>query len=171
MPRILITGSLAMLLLATPMVIEILAGEESLSPVGLALDVLEMVIFAATIAVVALVTLEIRNLKHQQGLLYQNLHETHAENMKWREASQAQINGFRSAMQKQFNEWELTEAEQDITGLILKGCSHKQVAEIRNSSVSTVRQQAQSIYRKAKLRNRSELAAYFLDAILEPRPS
>jgi DNA-binding CsgD family transcriptional regulator len=170
MRRIFITGLLSLLLLATPLVIEILAGEESFGPVGLALDILELFIFAATIAAVSLLTMETRNIKRDQGLLFQNLNETHAENMEWRKASKAQIDGFRGAVQNQFDEWELTKAEQDITSLILKGCSHKQIAEIRRSTVATVRQQAQSIYKKSKLKNRSELAAYFLDAILEPGP-
>jgi DNA-binding NarL/FixJ family response regulator len=66
--------------------------------------------------------------------------------------------------------WQFTPAEKEIAGLILKGCSHKQIADIRRSSDSTVRQQAQAIYRKSGLENRSELAAYFLDAILYAPP-
>ena len=41
-----------------------------------------------------------------------------------------------------------------------------QIADIRKSTATTVRQQAQAIYRKSNLEGRSELAAYFLDAIL-----
>jgi hypothetical protein len=41
------------------------------------------------------------------------------------------------------------------------------IARLRGTSETTIRQQAQSIYRKAALRGRAELAAYFLDAVFE----
>jgi DNA-binding NarL/FixJ family response regulator len=49
---------------------------------------------------------------------------------------------------------------------MLKGLRLKGIAQARNTSERTVRQQAQSIYRKAGLEGRSDLAAYFLEAVL-----
>ncbi len=53
--------------------------------------------------------------------------------------------------------------------LLLKGLSHQEVADVRNVSERTVRQQARSLYRKAGLTGRADLAAYFLEDLLGPR--
>ena len=53
--------------------------------------------------------------------------------------------------------------------LLLKGLSHKEIAAIRNVGEATVRQQAGSIYRKAGLEGRRDLAAFFLEDLLGPR--
>lgn len=65
--------------------------------------------------------------------------------------------------------WGLTPAEQDIALLLLKGLSHKEIAQVRAVSETTVRQQARSLYRKAGLSGRSDLAAFFLEDLLGPR--
>jgi len=54
----------------------------------------------------------------------------------------------------------------DIGNLILKGMSHKEIARLRNTSEATVRQQAQALYRKAGLPNKTAFAAFFLDEML-----
>jgi DNA-binding NarL/FixJ family response regulator len=63
----------------------------------------------------------------------------------------------------------LTPAEAQVGVLLLKGLSHKEAAEVRNTSERTVREQARSLYRKADLAGRSELAAFFLEDLLLPR--
>jgi hypothetical protein len=42
------------------------------------------------------------------------------------------------------------------------------VAAARSTSETTIRQQALAVYRKAGLRNRSELSAFFLEDLLLP---
>ncbi len=49
----------------------------------------------------------------------------------------------------------------------MKGLSMKEIAAIRNTSESTVRQQATSIYRKANVHGRQEFIAYFLEDQLQ----
>ena len=49
------------------------------------------------------------------------------------------------------------------------GLSLEVVAEARNTSEATVRQQALVVYRKSGLRSRSDLSAYFLEDLLLPR--
>lgn len=75
---------------------------------------------------------------------------------------------YREVMQKQFNAWELTESEQEIVISLLKGLSFREVAAMRETREKTVRQQATSIYRKAGLSGRHELAAWFFEDLLEP---
>jgi DNA-binding CsgD family transcriptional regulator len=52
--------------------------------------------------------------------------------------------------------------------LLLKGLSQKEIARQRQTNENTVRQQATSIYRKAKLSGRAELSGFFLGDILDP---
>jgi len=68
----------------------------------------------------------------------------------------AHING-------EFKKWKLTETENEIGWMLLKGLSFKDIALVRGRSERTVRQQAQSIYAKSKLQSRSDLAAHFLE--------
>ena len=50
--------------------------------------------------------------------------------------------------------------------LLLKGMSLKEIAEIRDTAEKTARVQSMSIYAKAGLSGRSELAAFFLEDLL-----
>ena len=51
---------------------------------------------------------------------------------------------------------------------MLKGLSHKEIADIRATSETTIRQQALAVYRKSDLRSRAELSAFFLEDLLLP---
>ena len=71
-------------------------------------------------------------------------------------------------MDRQFQDWGLTGAEREVGLLILKGLSHKEIAALRATTEATVRQQAQSIYRKAELPGKTAFSAYFLEDLLTP---
>ena len=71
-------------------------------------------------------------------------------------------------IQSEFARWHLTDAEQDVGFLMLKGLRLRIVAEMRGTSERTVRQQARSIYRKAGLKGRANLSAYFLEDFFAP---
>ena len=79
------------------------------------------------------------------------------------------LRGLGEAIDAQFERWGLTPAEREVGLLLLKGLSHKEVAETRSTSEPTVRQQALMVYRKSGLRNRSDLSAFFLEDLLLPR--
>jgi DNA-binding NarL/FixJ family response regulator len=85
---------------------------------------------------------------------------------------QAQASSFRSgltnAISKQLIEWKLTEAEQEVCFLLLKGFSLQEIADLRSTSERTVRQQASIVYKKSKLSGRVQLAAFFLEDLLLP---
>lgn len=66
----------------------------------------------------------------------------------------------------QFDEWHLSPGEKEIGFLLLKGLSFDEISVIRNTSSRTARKQATSIYAKAKLKNRNEFAAWFLEDLL-----
>lgn len=84
------------------------------------------------------------------------------------EAGEA-LRGLGEAIDSQFQRWALTPAEREVGLLLLKGLSHREVAEVRSTSEATVRQQALMVYRKSGLRNRSELSAFFLEDLLLPK--
>ena len=83
------------------------------------------------------------------------------------EAGEA-LRGLGEAIDAQFVRWHLSPAEREVGLLLLKGLSHKEVAGIRATGETTIRQQALAIYRKAGLRNRAELSAFFLEDLLLP---
>ncbi len=91
-----------------------------------------------------------------------------ADAIKWKSDAAQLLAGLGQAIDRQFEEWNLTEAERDIGLLILKGFSHNEIAEIRGRSERTVRQQATSLYQKSKLENRAQLSAFFLEDLLRP---
>jgi DNA-binding CsgD family transcriptional regulator len=86
----------------------------------------------------------------------------------WKKESRELIAGLGLAIEHQFERWDLTASEAEIGLFLLKGLSHKQIAELRNSSERTVREQARSLYRKSGLSGRSALSAFFLEDLLLP---
>ena len=68
-----------------------------------------------------------------------------------REESKKFLEGMGVLIDKQFADWSLTMSEKEVALLLLKGLSHKEIADIRKTSEKTVRQQAGQVYEKAKL--------------------
>ncbi|TNF31662.1 MAG: response regulator transcription factor [Deltaproteobacteria bacterium] len=85
---------------------------------------------------------------------------------KWKKETSALSKGLSEKIDEQLNDWKLTHAEKEICLLILKGLSNKEIADIRQTSEKTVRQQASGIYQKSNLSNRNELSAFFLEDLL-----
>lgn len=88
----------------------------------------------------------------------------------WRQQARVHLEGLARLIDDQFRAWSLTKSESEVGLLILKGLSFDEIARVRQTSERTVRQQAQSIYRKAGLKGRAEFSAYFLEDLLLPAP-
>ncbi len=101
--------------------------------------------------------------------LQHDLSRAEADLARFRSESEAHLRGLADAIDRQFDRWELTAAEREVALLLLKGLSSKEIAGVRDTSERTVRQQALAIYRKAGLAGRAELAAFFLEDLLQPR--
>ncbi len=86
----------------------------------------------------------------------------------WRKRSEQFLNGLGQAIDEQFQSWGLSRSEMEIGLLILKGLSHKEIAQVRKTSERTVRQQAAAIYAKARLENKAQLSAFFLEDLTLP---
>lgn len=100
--------------------------------------------------------------------LQTDLAAAHLEAQRWRDESRDLIAGLGIEIQKQFMRWALSNAEAEVGLLLLKGFSHQEIANIRNSSERTVREQARALYRKAGISGRSALSAFFLEDLLLP---
>jgi DNA-binding CsgD family transcriptional regulator len=103
------------------------------------------------------------------SLLTQDLAFANQQAQQWREANRELIAGLAVQIQKQFDVWQLTPAEAEVGLLMLKGLSHGEIAQLRNGSERTIRDQARAIYRKAGVTGRTELSAFFLEDLLLPR--
>lgn len=111
---------------------------------------------------VGVLVLRLRRVDREQRRLAGRLAASESEAEHWRHEAADAVAGLREALQRQFDRWELTEAERQVAILLLQGLSHKQIAGHRGASERTVRQQAHVLYRKAGLAGRADLAAFFL---------
>ncbi len=109
-----------------------------------------------------------RAVRREAAALAERLKVTEAEAGRWRGEAQDLINGLGAAIDRQFERWDLSPAEKEVALLLLKGLSHKELAEVRSITEATARQQARAVYKKAGLSGRSDLAAFFLEDLLLP---
>ena len=111
---------------------------------------------------------QLRSARQEAGRLAVDLEAARREAARFREEARTALQGLGEAIDRQFERWALTPAEREVGLLLLKGLSHKHVAVARSTSETTIRQQALAVYRKAGLRSRSELSAFFLEDLLLP---
>ncbi len=99
-------------------------------------------------------------------LIQTELLATRESYQEWQAKSKKSANEIRNMIDQQFSDWHLSASEKDVALLLIKGLTMKEIAELRNTQEKTVRQQATTVYRKANLSGRQELAAFFLEDIL-----
>jgi DNA-binding CsgD family transcriptional regulator len=128
----------------------------------------EILVFIAALAGIAIHAWQLASARSRSERLDRELTETRAEAQRWSREARDILKGLGVAIDAQFDKWGLTPAERDVALLQLKGLRHKEIAELRETSERTVRQQALAIYRKAGLGGRTDLAAFFLEDLLLP---
>ncbi len=67
---------------------------------------------------------------------------------------------------EKFDAWKLTPSEREIALLLIKGLSIQEISDLRDTRPGTVKSQSSSIYQKARVTGRNELAAYFVEDLL-----
>ena len=132
-----------------------------------AIDLMEKLILLASMAAVAWTVHGVIDLRAEQEAITNNMIRSVARGDEWRSQQRQEIEALGKAIEYQFQAWRLTAAEADVAGLMLKGASHKEISVARDTTEATIRQQAQSIYRKSGLSGRAELAAYFLESLFD----
>ncbi len=91
------------------------------------------------------------------------------EHDRWRRRAEKLLIGLGEEIDAQLLRWKLTRTERQIAVLLIKGFSHKQIADSLDRSESTIRQHGGSIYKKSGLAGRAELGAFFLADLILPR--
>lgn len=128
----------------------------------------ELGIIAAALAGVALLGFRYRTARREVRGLAKDLEVARRDADRWRGEAKGALDGLGVAIQAQFARWHLTPAESEIGLFLLKGLSHREIADIRETSERTVRHQALTLYKKAGLAGRAELSAFFLEDLLLP---
>jgi DNA-binding CsgD family transcriptional regulator len=109
-----------------------------------------------------------RAVEEEAFALAEQLDATRAEADRWRSEARDLMQGLGQALDQQFDRWCLTPAEKEVALLLLKGLSHKEIAQVRSVTGATARQQARAIYKKGGLSGRHDLAAFFLEDLMLP---
>ena len=148
--------------------LEIVTEQDDIEFFDVLVDAVALLLTIGSAVGVALLVQRMHVQHEEKMTLIRDLEFARSEGDNWRSKVQSHMAGIRIEMQKQFEEWGMTAAEQEIGMLILKGLSHKEVATLRGTSEATVRQQAQSIYYKAKLPGKAAFSAYFLEDLMAP---
>lgn len=124
---------------------------------------------AAFLAIGAMLRVWTQALRERRGL-EARVHTLTAEAERWRTDARQALAGLGAAIERQFERWQLTDAERSVALLLLKGLSLKEIAAARGTSERTARQQSLAVYKKAGLGGRAELSAFFLEDLWLPSP-
>lgn len=161
------------LIAAAPLLGGVLVGLDAIvdpdigGPGELAIDLLEKTILAGVMIAAALLVVRLEAVASDTDTLRADIAHARREGAEWRAQSRRLMETLSDAIQAQFDRWSFTPAESDIAGLILKGLSLRDIAELRHTTEPTIRQQAQGVYRKSGLSNRAQLSAYFLEDLYD----
>lgn len=151
-------GAFALLLF-----LEIVTEDEDIEILDFLVDAVTILLTIAAAVGSAMLAQRMHSQHEEKLALINDLKLARAEGEAWRTKVQSHLAGLKGAMDLQFDAWGMTEAEREVGLLILKGLSHKEVAALRATTEATVRQQAQSIYRKSDLPGKTAFSAYFLE--------
>jgi DNA-binding CsgD family transcriptional regulator len=147
---------------------EFIQGDEPLTLSALLLESLDLALLIGCAVASVLLILRMQAHEEESRILLEDVRIVRAESQRWRKEVEDHLRGLGAAIQKQFEIWNLSKAEQEVGLLLLKGFSHKEIARVRHTSTTTIRQQAASIYQKANLSGRAALSAFFLEDLLLP---
>lgn len=128
----------------------------------------EAFVMALAAGGVALLGRQLFHAQRRAARLSVDLEAARLEAERFRTEARDALRGLGEAIDHQFTRWSLTRAEREVGLLLLKGLSHKEIADARSTGETTIRQQALAIYRKSGLRSRAELSAFFLEDLLLP---
>lgn len=149
--------------------LEVMTEDEPMEWPDLLGDALQTALIVASAVGVSMLTGRFQDEREEKQTLTRDLQMARAESSAWRERAQGYLAGLGSEIQKQFEEWDLTNAEREVGLLMLKGFSHREIGGLRGTTEATVRHQARATYQKSSLPGRSAFCAYFLEDLLPAR--
>lgn len=130
--------------------------------------VLEISALGVALAGIAGTAAQLRRALGHARDLQRDLLGTRVQLERSRSEAEALLRRVGKAIDGHFQGWALTAAEREVALLVLKGLSYKEIAGARGTTERTVRHQALGIYRKAGVAGRAEMAAFFLQDMLDP---
>lgn len=163
--RLLAVFAVAALIATVLTTVDLIREAGSFDLLDILINFADELLLLGAMAVVAWTVLRVTELSENQEAMANNIARSMAQGETWRTERKAEIEAMGQAIAEQLKAWRLTAAEIDIAGLMLKGASLKEIALARDTTEATIRQQAQSIYRKSGLSGRAELSAYFLESL------
>ncbi len=141
--------------------------EELSSGLGVKFVILELAIcISSFVGFFSMLRKYIKEKDISEGL-NEELSKLKSDSEQWKKKVKLISNEFSHALDQQLEEWGLSTTEKEIAVLLMKGMSAKEIAELRSVSEKTVRTHLTSVYKKSKLNNRYELAAYFIDGLVD----
>lgn len=147
---------------------EVFVEDEAVGLVEFFLDTLEKSFLIIGAGGVLLMFKRMNDERYEKIKIVNELKIAREEGGDWRKKAHVFIKGMSDEIDKQFSEWGLTGAEIEVGLMIIKGLSHKEIANLRGSAEATVRQQARNIYKKSGLPGKAAFSAYFLEDLLLP---
>ena len=149
--------------------LDLLADPDPVTPAEFVIDAMEKTLLVIGAGGVFVLIRRTQRQHKEQMALIEALGIAHASGMDWRNRARTYRAGLGAEIAEQFRSWGLTDAEQEIGWLLLKGLSHKEIAALRGTAASTVRQQARGLYGKSGLPGKTAFSAYFLEDLLPGR--
>jgi DNA-binding CsgD family transcriptional regulator len=105
---------------------------------------------------------DLKKNKEEVNSALEAIHKLKHQNLKLTEIQ----TDFWNTTKQQFQSWNFTETEKQISLLILRGYSNQQIAAVRGKSLKTIENQTFSIYQKSSTTGKIEFIAFFLSPLL-----
>ncbi len=126
---------------------------------------MEILIVSSSLGFVFYITQMLYKNQRQQKEMKQTLaqvrQQLHSSNQRLQQGKEA----FRSTIEWQLDEWQLTPTQQDVAILLLRGLDIREIAEIRHVQEKTVRNHLSAIYDKSGLPGRHIFCAWFFEGL------
>lgn len=126
---------------------------------------MEILIVSSSLGFVFYITQMLYKNQRQQKEMKQTLaqvrQQLHSSNQRLQQGKEA----FRSTIEWQLDEWQLTPTQQDVAILLLRGLDIREIAEIRHVQEKTIRNHLSAIYDKSNLPGRHVFCAWFFEGL------
>lgn len=126
----------------------------------------EITVITLSVGLIVFLTIELKQKKRDLQALKEELKTTEHSLTQSTTFIQNARKEYSAIIHQQFYEWQLSQSQQQIALLLLKGLSFNEIAAIRDTKEKTVRQQASEIYKKADVAGRHAFSAWFFEDFL-----
>ncbi len=126
----------------------------------------EATVMLIAMAAIAWLALRLRRSRREIAALHRELQTVQEMLPRQSEDIISVKNRLAQVIAHHFEQWRLTNSEQEVGLLLIKGFSLKEISALRGVTEKTVRHQASSIYKKAGLPGRHAFSAWFIEDIL-----